>query len=140
MEIVLQVDSSRHVGVASWVGVDVPLHASAGGRLALAELDDEEIDAWLAASELESLTDATRVDPDELRTELARVRRQGWSEVVDELETGLASLAVPVRTGAAALVGMVGVSGPTFRLGRARRRELIPVAQAAAAEIERALP
>jgi len=140
MEIVLQVDSSRHVGVASWVGVDVPLHASAGGRLVLAELDDEELDAWLASADLELLTDATRVEPDELRTELARVRRQGWSEVVDELETGLASLAVAIRGVNGTLVGMVGVSGPTFRLGRARRRELVPVAQSAATEIERALP
>jgi DNA-binding IclR family transcriptional regulator len=31
---------------------------------------------------------------------------------------------------------MIGISGPTFRLGRARRRELVPVVRAAAAEIE----
>jgi hypothetical protein len=34
---------------------------------------------------------------------------------------------------------MAGVSGPTFRLGRNRRRELLPEVLAAAAAIGRAL-
>jgi DNA-binding IclR family transcriptional regulator len=34
---------------------------------------------------------------------------------------------------------VIGVSGPTFRLGRARRGALLPPIRSAAAEIERAL-
>ena len=37
------------------------------------------------------------------------------------------------------LVGVVGLSAPTFRLGRARRREVLPRVCAAATEIEVAL-
>jgi DNA-binding IclR family transcriptional regulator len=125
--------------VASWVGVDVPLHASSAGKLVLADLDDAELDAWLAAAPLGSYTDATVIDAVSLRRELRRVRDQGWAELVDELEDGLASLSVPVRRPDGSLAGMIGLSGPTFRLGRARRRELLPGVRAAAAEIEKAL-
>ncbi|HJU46585.1 MAG TPA: IclR family transcriptional regulator, partial [Gaiellaceae bacterium] len=113
MEIVLQLDAGRHIGVASWVGVDVPLHASSAGKLVLADLDDAELDAWLAAAPLGSYTDATVIDAVSLRRELRRVRDQGWAELVDELEDGLASLSVPVRRPDGSLAGMIGLSGPT---------------------------
>jgi IclR family pca regulon transcriptional regulator len=74
-----------------------------------------------------------------LLAELARVRRQGWAELVDELEEGLASISVPARSPSGALVGIVGISGPTFRLGKTRRRDLLPTLRATAAEIERAV-
>ncbi len=38
MEIVLQLDASHIVGVTDWVGTHPPLHASAAGKLLLAEL------------------------------------------------------------------------------------------------------
>jgi DNA-binding IclR family transcriptional regulator len=136
MEIVLQLDTARHIGVASWVGVDVPLHASSAGKLVLADLDDDELEGWLLATPLGSYTEATVSDAPSLRRELRRVRDQGWAELVDELEDGLASLSAPVRRTDRSLAGMIGISGPTFRLGRARRRELVPVVRAAAAEIE----
>ena len=58
---------------------------------------------------------------------------------LDELEQGLASIAVPVRHHIGTLAAMIGISGPTFRLNKARRQALLPTVLAAAAEIERAL-
>ena len=138
MEILVQLDADRHVGVANWVGVDVPLHASSAGKLLLSELDPDELDAWLAAAPLASHTGRTIVDPAALRRELEGVRRHQWAELADELEEGLASLSVPVRR-QGVLSGVIGLSGPTFRLGRARRRELLPRLRSAATEIERTL-
>jgi IclR family transcriptional regulator, acetate operon repressor len=138
MEIVLQVDASRHVGVANWVGIDVPLHASAAGKLILAELAEPELDAWLARTKPAAFTSSTITSRAELDAELGRVRRHGYAELVDELEDGHAALAVPVRSPENALVAVIGISGPTFRLGRARRRELLPRLRAAAVELERA--
>ena len=140
MEILLQLDPERHVGVASWVGADVPLHASSAGKLLLAQRDEDELQAWLGSRPLASFTQKTLTDPTALRVELARIRRQGWAELVDELEEGLAAISVPVRSPAGVVVAVIGISGPTFRLGRNRRRDLLPALQAAAAEIERALP
>lgn len=139
MEILLQLDPERHVGVASWVGADVPLHASSAGKLVLAELEDDELDAWLGATPLEAFTEKTITEPQALRSELARVRKQGWAELVDELEDGLSALSAPVRSSRGSLTGILGISGPTFRLGRTRRRELVPLVRGTAAEVERAL-
>jgi DNA-binding IclR family transcriptional regulator len=136
IEIVLQLDPARHVGVASWVGVDVPLHASAAGKLALAELERDELEAWLLRNPPVQFTQSTVSDAQALLAELERLRRRGWAEIVDELEDGLTSLAIPVRGGDDALVALIGISGPTFRLGRTRRRELLPRLQSAAIELE----
>jgi len=121
------------------VGEDLPLHASAAGKLALAELTDGELASWLAGTTLARFTARTLGDEPSLRAELARVRRQGWAELADELEDGLASVSVPLHEADGSLAAMVGVSGPTFRLGRARRRELVPLVRAAVAEIRAAL-
>ena len=139
MEIVAQVDADHLVGVVSWVGRTPPLYASAAGKLVLAELDDSELDAWLDSSQRVALTPATIVDATALRTELRRVRRRGFADLVDELEDGLVSLSAPVRGVDGRLVAMIGVSGPTFRLGAARRRELVRPVLAAAEETARAL-
>ncbi|MFL5927670.1 MAG: IclR family transcriptional regulator [Gaiellaceae bacterium] len=138
MEILLQVDPSRHVGVANWVGTAVPLHASAAGKLILSELDERELDAWFAGTRLEAFTGSTITRKAELRAELARVRRRDHADLVDELEDGHAALAVRVRSRENALVAVIGVSGPTFRLGRARRREVLTPLRAAAVELEAA--
>jgi DNA-binding IclR family transcriptional regulator len=136
IEIVLQFDPARHVGVTSWVGVDVPLHASAAGKLALAELERDELEAWLLRHPRRQFTQSTVTDAQALVVELERVRKRGWAEIVDELEDGLTSLAIPVRSSENSLVALIGISGPTFRLGRTRRRELLPRLQAAAIELE----
>jgi IclR family pca regulon transcriptional regulator len=144
MEILLQVDPERHVGVASWVGSDVPLHASSAGKILLAQYDPDELQAWFDSRQLTRFTDKTITDRTALRVELARVRQQGWAELVDELEDGLAAISVPVRSRGAgiggAIVAVIGISGPTFRLGRNQRRHLLPTLQAAATEIEQSLP
>jgi DNA-binding IclR family transcriptional regulator len=139
MEILLQLDAERHVGVANWVGADVPLHASSAGKLILSDLDPEGLDAWLAVEPLEAYTRRTITDPDTLRAEVTRAGRQGWAELADELEIGLASISVPVSGPNGSLVGVIGVSGPTFRLGKPRRLGLLPRVRTAAATIERTL-
>jgi DNA-binding IclR family transcriptional regulator len=74
-----------------------------------------------------------------LRTELAAVRRDDVAEIVDELEDGLTSIAGAVRDADGILVAMVGISGPTARLGSARRPALRREIHEAAQQIERRL-
>jgi len=123
-EIVLQLDGPHLVGVTSWVGRTVPLHVSAPGKLLLAELDERSFAAWLAETPLNRLARRTITTPKRLRAELAAVRRDGIAELVDELEDGLTSLAAPAHDVDGTLVAMVGISGPTARLGSPRRAAL----------------
>jgi len=119
--VVAQADGPRLLGITNWVGRPIDdLHASAAGKLLLAELDDRAVAAWLRRVRPRRLTARTLTEPRALRRELARVREQGWAEIDGESEPGLASVAVPVRdAGGGPLAAMLGYSGPSERLDRA---------------------
>ena len=77
---------------------------------------------------------------DTLRTELARVRTQGWALVNQELEEGLRAIAAPVRAPSGRVVAAVNVSAHATRTLESMRRDLVPPLLAAAARISADLP
>jgi DNA-binding IclR family transcriptional regulator len=138
-DVLVQVDTPRFVGATNWVGRAFPLHASVSGKLVLAELSDDAFAAWTSHQRLDRYTDHTITDPVALRDEVERVRRRGYAELADELEDGLAAIGLPVRSPEGTLVAIVGVSGPSFRLGPGRRAEVLPPIRDAADELGRRL-
>jgi DNA-binding IclR family transcriptional regulator len=113
-EALAQVDGRHVLGVSSWIGREVPDHASAAGKVFLA------FGAADAREPLERLTPRTIVHPDQLDRELAQTRTRGYATIVDELEMGLAAVAAPIRDGDGTIVGALSVAGPTARLGPSR--------------------
>jgi DNA-binding IclR family transcriptional regulator len=111
---VAQIDSRYLLGAANWVGVEVPPHCSALGKVlyAFGRLR-------LPAGQLERRTPATITSPERLERELVEVRRRDWAVAWEELEVGLVAVAAPIRT-ADGVVGAVSVSAPTARLPRSR--------------------
>lgn len=96
----------------------IAVHASAAGKLVLAELSDRALTAWIARERPARLTPRTIVSRTESHRRDRRVRTQGWAEVEEESEPGLASIGVGVRDEDRALVAIVGLSGPRDRLDR----------------------
>jgi DNA-binding IclR family transcriptional regulator len=88
---------------------------------------------------LPSYTTDTVTSRARLRRELAEVRDQGYAVAVDELEVGLTAIAAPIRNAHGDVIASLSVSGPTFRLGEPRVKELVPVVQDAADEVSRRL-
>ena len=130
MAVIAQADGPWLLGLTNWVGRPIDLHASAAGKLVLAELDDDELRAWVAANRPRRLTTRTITRLADLRSELALVRDRGWATLDGESEPGLASIAVPVRGADDALAAMLGFSGPTQRLKRETLLDLLlPAAQ-----------
>jgi DNA-binding IclR family transcriptional regulator len=113
-EAVAQVEGRHVLGVSSWIGREVPDHASAAGKVFLAS------GATDARQPLERLTPRTIVHPDQLERELAQTRTRGYATIVDELEMGLTAAAAPIRDGDGTVVGALSVAGPTARLGPSR--------------------
>jgi IclR family transcriptional regulator, pca regulon regulatory protein len=127
----------RIMTVAISVGTRFPAHATSMGRVLLAGLTDPELDAFLQTAELRPFTAATVTDHGRLRQEIARVRRQGWALVDQELEDGLRSVAVPLRSPAGQVVAAINLSThASRRTPAAIRRELLPPLQEAEAAIE----
>ena len=78
-------------------GKRVPAHCTSNGRILLAALPPEQSDAWLALQELSAYTPNTIIQPERLRTEIARARAQGYAVTDQEFTQGLRSIAVPLK-------------------------------------------
>lgn len=110
---VAQVDATYLLGTTNWVGVDVPPHASALGKVFYAE------GLLPVPAELAALTERTITSPSAFARELRTIRAQGYAVTRGELEIGLDAVAAPVRDDAGTTVASVGISGPSDRVGTA---------------------
>jgi len=108
---VAQVDSTYLLGTTNWLGVDVPAHCSALGKVLYA--------AGLIAmpnTTLEARTSYTITHPDEFRRHLEAVRAKGFAQALSELEIGLDAVAAAVIGRSGEVVAAVGISGPSARI------------------------
>src|SRR5690606_20223288 len=71
-------------------------HCTALGKLMLAHMPAEQLDAYLRDTPLKRFTPRTITKVTELRAELARVREAGFSDAHDELCDGVSAVAVPL--------------------------------------------
>ncbi|WP_371600234.1 IclR family transcriptional regulator C-terminal domain-containing protein [Streptomyces sp. NBC_00564] len=134
---VARVPTSRIMTATITVGTRFPAHVTSVGRVMLAHLPDEEIDARLARAELRPLTARTIVSAESLKAELLRVRRQGYAIVDQELEEGLRSVAAPVRDRDGEVVAAVNIPVHASRNSMdSVRRDLLPHLLATVARIE----
>jgi IclR family pca regulon transcriptional regulator len=86
------------------------------GRVLLAHLPPEDLDAYFQKTELRKLTDVTVTNEKEMRKILADVRVNGYSVTVDQLDYGITALAVPIRDNVGKVVAAVNTSGYSPRL------------------------
>lgn len=135
-EVICQVDAPRTMRVHDWSVDPQPLHATATGKLVLAELTDPELDDALR-TDLARYTAATIVEPEVLRAELARVVSLGWAQMIDELEDGLTAVSVPLRDDRGTLIAAIGITGPTQRMGSRERARAVKALQASVTRLRR---
>lgn len=134
---VARVASRQIMTVAINVGTRFPAYVTSMGRVLLAGLPEDELEEVLGRVELEQLTPYTITDLDKLRAELAKVARQGYALVDQELALGLRSLAAPVRDRAGRVTAAVNVSASARRGTQASlRAELLDPLLEAARHIE----
>jgi DNA-binding IclR family transcriptional regulator len=133
-----EVVGSHLIGTTPSVGTRWPAHATATGKVLLAELGEEELALFLAES-LAALTPRTVTDPAALRRELLRVRERGHATNVEELETGYMAVAVPVRAQGGRVVAALSIGGPRLRLGPERLAETAKLLAPAAGRISERL-
>lgn len=81
---------------ASLFGESLPAYSSAGGRMLLSLLSDEEALAVLESVERRKLTPHTRTDVGELMAEIGKVREQGYCWQVSEFIEKEISVSAPV--------------------------------------------
>lgn len=137
---VARVRSRGYLATTLSVGSRLPAHITAMGRVLLADLPDDDIEAYLDQQHPEAFTDLTVTDRSKIRKAILEARQTGFSFVDQELEIGVRALAVPVRdhTGRA-LAGLnVAVSDARLSVEQVLSGHL-PVLQRAAAAISTGL-
>jgi IclR family pca regulon transcriptional regulator len=108
--------TKRIMTISLSVGTRLPAYATSMGRVLLAALPDDQLNAYLDQGTLAPLTERTIVDRDQLSAELARTRTRGWCLVDQELEDGLRSIAVPVHDASGRVVAAVNTSAHATRV------------------------
>jgi IclR family pca regulon transcriptional regulator len=113
---VARVPAARSMTITLTVGARLPAYPTSLGRVLLASLSPHALDEYLGATELRRLTPTTITDPDELRAELDRVRKQGFAIIDGEREEGVRSAAVPVRDRQGRTIMALNVSANAARV------------------------
>jgi IclR family acetate operon transcriptional repressor len=100
-----------------------PRHACSCAKVILA-FGAEDVRDRMLDEPLRSYTEHTLTSPAAIRSELEHVRSIGFAECVEELETGIASVAAPIWVDAVGPAFSVGVIGPIRRFDARRRARL----------------
>jgi DNA-binding IclR family transcriptional regulator len=129
---VAQVDGPHLVGVGDWVGWRTEPHTTANGKVLLAFARDP-LDHLTGP--LKAFTERTITSVGDLRSELERVRQEGWASTLGELEEGFNGAAAPAFDASGRCLAALSVSGPAYRMPPERLPEVAGLCKKAAEEI-----
>ena len=113
----------------------MPVHASATGKLLLAQLSAPRRRRLLESSPLESFTPTTITDPQRLEEEIRLSAERGYAIDAGEFLPGLVCVAVLVGDPSGRSNLALAVQGPELRVPLDRCPELVPVLERAAKAI-----
>jgi len=126
------VESPRAVRVTDRTGITLPAHCTAAGKVLLAQLDRETLNALLGDVALARLTPRSHVDRRALERELATIREAGYATNFAESERGLSAVAAAIPDPGAVATMSVSVSVPLEHIDEARVRRIAAAVRAAA--------
>ncbi|MFC9897165.1 IclR family transcriptional regulator [Nocardia sp. NPDC127579] len=119
------------------LGVELPLHATALGKVLLAYTPGLTERATAA---LPAYTTRTHTAPRPLQAEIARVRAQGFAEDTGEFHAERAALAAPIRDAGGRVIGAIGIVAAIDRLdNHTTHAKLVALVRDTAAAISRDL-
>jgi DNA-binding IclR family transcriptional regulator len=111
--------SGQMMRVVQAVGSRAPLHATAVGKVFLAEDGGDAAGAYGQRAGLPRLTEHTLADAAILGNELEQIRLQGYAMDREEAEKGVSCIAAGIRDDEGRLVAGLSVSAPSDRLDTA---------------------
>ncbi|GAA2123112.1 IclR family transcriptional regulator [Actinomadura napierensis] len=138
VRFIASVESRQALRVGSREGMVFPAHRTTAGLLLLAELPPDRLAALYTAGRYDQYPD-DRPDLDALRTELARVRRNGFVVNQGRSERGVVAIGVPVRAPDGEVAAGLSVSMPSARYEKERLPALVGTLRTVADALERDL-
>jgi len=135
-----RVAAKRIMSINLVVGSRLPAHATSMGKVLLAHLSPEQLDAYFTTASLTRLTKRTICDETTLRKVLRDVHQRGWAFADQESEDGIRTVAAPLFDRTHKIQAAINVSGHAARVSMTElRRAHLPVLLDAARRISIAL-
>jgi DNA-binding IclR family transcriptional regulator len=138
MAAILWAMPERMIRIDPNVKSHAPMHCCAPGRCYLATLPENTLKSWLK-QELPKVTQHTMVDPAELTTELALVRKRGYAVTREELILGAAGLSVPITDEAGEMAAALNLATPTHEMTDENIQQWLPLLKDAASKLPQIL-
>lgn len=133
-----EVIAEQTIQVVSRLGTRASPHCTATGKVFLAFVDEDDVDAILASHPLEKLTANTIVDKRKLKSEIRAVVSNGYALDREEWTEGLNCVAAPIFDYYGHIQGTLSVSGPTERMDKERvKNDIVPLVLRHAEEASR---
>lgn len=129
------IETSRGLRVGGRAGQLIPAHATATGRVLLADLSSAELRRLLPSMILPQLTPLTVNDRGDLESVLTDVRQQGYATSFGESEEEVSSVAVPIRGHEGGVVAALAVGAPPSRLSEGDLPRIVEALRSAADRI-----
>lgn len=134
-----KLDSPEPLRIHSRIGAAVPLYCTAVGKVMLAYMPIEEQERVLPELGVKRLTPNTVGNLQELKTELYRVRKNGYACDMEEHEMHIRCVAAPIWDHMGSVQSSLSITAPVVRMPVTRLRQLAPMIQSAGLQISREL-
>lgn len=130
------VECSQPVRVVPPIGMRLPAHCTAAGKVQLAHLPEDKVAKLLTVHKLERNTPYTIIDPASFKEHLLQIKEHGYAIGREELEVGVTCVATPVRDYSSNVIGAIVLPDPITRFSDDLiNGVLIPLAKKGAEEI-----
>ncbi len=96
-----------------YIGKSSPLHATGSGKVLLTQYSEPKLSSYIKEKGLIKLTPNTITNAETLKSELARIRKQGYALDDEECELGLRCISVPIYDYTRQIFAAASVFGPT---------------------------
>ena len=124
--IVEKMESDVAMRVTSQIGKRSPLHCSAGGKVMLAFQKPETGERIIAALPLKRYTAKTITDPEQLRQNLAEIRKLGYAVDDEEIQDDQVCISAPIWNHEGLVIAAITIPGPASRI---RNKGVATIAQ-----------
>jgi IclR family pca regulon transcriptional regulator len=115
--------TNRILSAGMSIGSRLPAFCTALGRVLLAGLPNDEIDAYLGRLTPRKYTQRTITEPAAIRRAIIETREAGYALADSEVESGLCSIAVPVINPGGRTIAALNATAPSDRVRNAEMIE-----------------
>lgn len=119
-----KLEGNETLRMHSKVGKRAPMHCTSVGKAILAHLPINIVLEIIERKGLPMHTDRTITDKDEFLQELINVKQLGYALDLEENESGITCMAVPIFDHLGKVIASVSISGPTMRMTDERMERL----------------